>query len=158
LLGSYGYRERKGFVRHFGLGEGIVGQCALERAPITLSDVPPDYIHIRSGLGAAAPRYIHVAPMILPDGDIPAVIELAALTAFGAKETQLLNELLPLIALNLEILERNQRTRELLGNSQIQQQIMAKQTEELRTAEAALVAQRNELLSNAEAAASHAGR
>ena len=158
LLGSYGYRERKGFVRHFGLGEGIVGQCALERTPITLSEVPPDYIHIRSGLGGTAPRYIHVAPMILPDGEIPAVIELATLTAFGAKETQLLNELLPLIALNLEILERNQRTRELLESSQIQEQIMAKQTEELRSAEVALMAQKNDLLSTAEAAASLAGR
>jgi NO-binding membrane sensor protein with MHYT domain len=158
LLGSYGYRERKGFVRHFALGEGIVGQCVLERAPITLSEVPPDYIYIRSGLGTGAPRYVHAAPMILPGGEIPAVIELATLTVFGSRESQLLTELLPMIALNLEILERNQRTRVLLEDSRIQQQLMARQTEELRAVEVALMAQKNDLLSSAVVDVSLAGR
>ena len=53
MLSSYAYRERKSLSNQFRLGEGLVGQCALERERILLTDVPPDYIRISSGLGEA---------------------------------------------------------------------------------------------------------
>src|SRR5262249_35176924 len=55
LLASYAYKERKAVGNRFKLGEGLVGQCALEKEKILLSNVPPDYIEISSGLGAAPP-------------------------------------------------------------------------------------------------------
>ena len=55
LTSSYAYRERKNVANSFRLGEGIVGQCAQERKTILLTNVPPDYIQISSGLGEAAP-------------------------------------------------------------------------------------------------------
>ncbi len=44
LLNSYAYRERKHLASRFGLGEGLVGQCALEKERILLTEVPSDYI------------------------------------------------------------------------------------------------------------------
>src|ERR1700738_4455884 len=53
LVSTYAYRERKALAQEFRLGEALVGQCAYEKNRILLTDVPGDYAHISSGLGAA---------------------------------------------------------------------------------------------------------
>ena len=63
LLASYAYRDRKSVSNEFRLGEGLVGQAALEKERILLTEVPPDYVQISSGLGEAAPRNIVVLPV-----------------------------------------------------------------------------------------------
>ncbi|MEW6164244.1 MAG: response regulator [Pseudomonadota bacterium] len=146
LLGSHGFRARKELSRQFRAGEGIVGQCVLERTPILLSDIPPDYIHVASGLGEAPPRFLLAAPVMLPDGNIPAVIEVASFAPFGARAMALLDEVLPLVALNIDIFERNQKTRQLLDESRRQQIELAAQAEELRASEEELLEQKEELL------------
>ncbi len=45
-------------------GEGLVGQCALEKERFVLTDVPDDYIKISSGLGEATPLNIVVLPVL----------------------------------------------------------------------------------------------
>ena len=67
----------------FRLGEGLVGQCALEKERILLTEVPADYVQISSGLGEATPLNIIVLP-ILFEGSVRAVIELASFAAFSA--------------------------------------------------------------------------
>src|SRR5437868_4627251 len=51
LLASYAYRDRNGVNSRFKLGEGLVGQAALEKERILLTNVPSDYVRISSGLG-----------------------------------------------------------------------------------------------------------
>src|SRR5207244_3975636 len=51
LIASYAYRARKHVANRFTIGEGLVGQAALEKQPILLQNVPDDYIQITSGLG-----------------------------------------------------------------------------------------------------------
>lgn len=109
LIGSHGYKWRKDFKPQFRLGEGIVGQCAVERAPIMLSDLPVDYMHIASGLGQAAPRYVLAAPVISPDGEIVAVLELGFLGNPSPRERALLDEVLLRIGVSLSMLENKQR-------------------------------------------------
>jgi signal transduction histidine kinase/DNA-binding response OmpR family regulator/HPt (histidine-containing phosphotransfer) domain-containing protein/HAMP domain-containing protein len=147
LVGSYSYRDRKGLSQRFAVGEGVVGQCVLERSPIILSDIPDDYIRIVSGLGDAIPRYIQAIPIIQSSGNVPAVIEIATLGGFGQREQMLLDEVLPLVALNIEIFERNLRTRELLEESKAQQAELAASAEQMRASEAELLEQKHELLS-----------
>ena len=79
---GYGFKERKHLARRFRLGEGLVGQCALEKERILLTDVPADYVQISSGLGEAPPLNIIVLP-ILFEGSVRAVIELASFAAFS---------------------------------------------------------------------------
>src|SRR5690606_8018469 len=67
LLSGYGYRERKGLANQFVVGEGLVGQCALERDRILITDVPSDYIKINSGLGEAPPVAISVLPVLFEE-------------------------------------------------------------------------------------------
>src|SRR3981081_2688491 len=73
---GYAYKPRKNVPTEFRLGEGLVGQAALEKRPLLLNDVPADYVRISSGLGEAKPLNIVVLPVLF-EGDIRAVIELA---------------------------------------------------------------------------------
>jgi two-component system, sensor histidine kinase and response regulator len=94
-------------------GEGLAGQCAQERKPITLTHLPPGYLRIASGLGSAAPAQAAAFPLISAEA-LLGVIECASFRAFSPQEQALLGELLPVAAMNLEILQRNLRTQELL--------------------------------------------
>src|SRR5207245_2377437 len=58
LLASYAHRGQGALGSTAGLGEGLVGQCALEKQKILLANVPPDYIRISSGLGNSPPQNI----------------------------------------------------------------------------------------------------
>ncbi len=137
LLGAYGYKQRKSLSNSFALGEALVGQCALERKPILLSDVPDDYVRIGSGLGAAAPRRIIAAPMCFKD-TLLGVVEIASFQEFTEFQQSLLDELLPVAALVLENLDRSLKTQALLGETQ-------RQATALRQSEEALTAQQDEL-------------
>ena len=69
LLASYGYQERKHLANRFHAGEGLVGQCMLEKQRILLTEVPDDYIKVSSGLGEATPRNIVVLPVLF-EGEV----------------------------------------------------------------------------------------
>ena len=146
LVGSYGYRQRKGLATEFRLGEGLVGQCAREKQAIEIHEIPPDYIRISSGLGEAVPRAVMAAPVLAGDGRVLAVVELATLQPFDARGRELVDNLLEPLAMNLEIFDRNQRTRQLLDQTQHQAAELGVQTEELRASQEEMLEQKNELL------------
>src|SRR5437773_984961 len=117
LLASYAH-ERPGTVAdEFYLGEGLVGQCALEKQKIHLSNVPGDYIRISSGLGHSAPVNIIVLP-ILFEGQVKAVLELASFDPFNAAGQALLDQLTESIGIVINTIEANMRTEDLLTQSQ----------------------------------------
>ena len=82
LLSTYAYRERKHLANQFHLGEGLVGQCALEKERILLTEVPDNYIKISSGLGEATPLNAVVLPVLF-EGQVTAVVELASFRRFS---------------------------------------------------------------------------
>ncbi len=88
-MASYGYRPRKGVPSVFPLGEGLVGQAALERTPILLKDVPGDYIRISSGLGEAPPLNIVILPVLFEE-QVLGVVELASFNPFSPVQMQFL--------------------------------------------------------------------
>jgi PAS domain S-box-containing protein len=105
----------------FGLGEGLVGQCARDRAAVSLSSLPPGYLRIASGLGAAMPERVLASPLLSKD-TLLGVVEVATFGPFDSRQQALLDEVMPLVAMSLEILQRNLRTQELLEQTQAQQQ------------------------------------
>ena len=143
LLGSYGYRQRRHLGTSYRLGEGLVGQCARERKTIILESVPDDYTRIHSGTGEAAPSTVIVLPVLSQDR-LLGVMEFASFGRFAEQHQQLLEELLPVIALSLENLSRAIRTQQLLEETQAQ-------SEELQASEEALRAQQEELRASNEA-------
>src|SRR5204862_8180638 len=90
-------------------GEGLVGKCAREGVEIALTDLPPDYLAISSGLGKAPPRQVTAWPLTF-QGALLAVLEVGSFRALQPTERALLDESLPMVATSLAILERNLNT------------------------------------------------
>nr|WP_225737549.1 response regulator [Dyella acidiphila] len=102
----------------FQLGEGEVGRCAAERKPISL--LPP------------ASSHPHTLLPVIRGERLFGVIELVAELPFDANQRVLLDELTPMLAINLEILERAAYTRHLLDESRRQAELTAHQAERLQ--------------------------
>ncbi|MBD2037291.1 response regulator [Leptolyngbya sp. FACHB-321] len=158
LLSSYAYQERKHLANQFRLGEGLVGQCALEKQRILLTDVPGDYIQIASGLGAAPPLNIVVLPLLFEQA-VTGVLELASLQRFSPIQLRLLDEISESVGVVLNTIAADLRTSELLHESQmlteeLQQQqdeiqetnrLLEEQAETLQVSEAQLKEQQEEM-------------
>jgi signal transduction histidine kinase/CheY-like chemotaxis protein/HAMP domain-containing protein len=143
-IAAYGLSAAATTAATFSLGEGLVGQCARDRMPVVLEHLPPDYLRIESGLGGGVPARVIAAPL-LSRGKLLAVLEIATFRSFNSQEEALLGELLPVVAMSLEILQRNLRTQELLSQTQDQASQLAEQRDALTESQRHLLAQQEEL-------------
>ncbi|RPI22074.1 MAG: response regulator, partial [Acidobacteria bacterium] len=148
LLASYAAEGLNGQRQEVQLGEGLIGQCALEKRRVLLT-VPPDYISIRSGLGQSAPRNLLVLPVVF-EGEVKGVIELASFESFSAAHETFLEQLMESIGIVLNTIAANMRTEHLLQQSQTlatelqsRQEELQKTNEELQE-KARLLAHQNE--------------
>ena len=117
LVSSYAYRRRKHLANRFALGDGLVGQCALEKKTILVTDVPDDYIEIGSGLGESRPRNISLLPVLF-EGQLKAVIELASFQQFTSIHLTFLEQLSQSIGVVFNMIGASMRTEELLQELQ----------------------------------------
>jgi PAS domain S-box-containing protein len=114
LLSSYARTGRP--IETVSLGEGLVGQCALERKSILLQDVPPEFVGVSSTLGEA-PRVSIVVFPVLFEGETKAVIELATAYRFTDVNLALLDQLTASIGAIFNTIEATMRTERLLQES-----------------------------------------
>jgi signal transduction histidine kinase/DNA-binding response OmpR family regulator/HAMP domain-containing protein len=149
LAASYGFSQGPGIPARFDLGEGLVGQAAVEKKPITVHDPPPGYVRIVSGLGESAPRSIVLVPVLFEDS-VLGVIELASFAAFAEVQTTFLEQLAETMGIVINAIVANMRTEELLEQSQsLTQELQSRQRELQQTNaeladKAALLAEQNE--------------
>ena len=149
LLASFGYTRRKQVANRFRPGDGIVGQAALEKKPILITDPPEDYVQIASGLGKATPTNIIVIPVLFEE-QVLAVIELASFTPFTEVILQFLDQLTETIGVVLSTIIANVRTEQLLQQSQSQSQELQEQSQALQSQQEELQATNEELQEKAE--------
>jgi CheY-like chemotaxis protein/signal transduction histidine kinase/HAMP domain-containing protein len=116
-LAGYADRPEPGEPRSFRVGEGLVGQCAMERKRILLTDIPPDSVRIGAGLLTARPQTVIVLPVLF-ENEVKAVIELGSLTRFTASHLAFLEQLTGSIGIVLNTIEATMRTEGLLRQSQ----------------------------------------
>ncbi|TAN42537.1 MAG: response regulator [Nitrospirae bacterium] len=131
LTATYAFTRRKNLSDRFRLGEGLIGQAALEKKMICLSNVPPDYLRIGSALGEAVPQNIVALPLLHND-QLVAAMELGAFKAFDDKELDFLNQAMEGIAIGLGVAYSRQRIDELLEQTQQQTEELRVQQEELQ--------------------------
>jgi signal transduction histidine kinase/CheY-like chemotaxis protein len=145
LMASYAYIYRKGSHHEFLLGEGLVGQAALEKKPILITKVPDDYyVHIQSGLGKALPNNVIVQPFMY-EGVLKGVIELAAFNPITDLQQKYLNQVMPNIGIAINTAESRYRVQSLLEQSRQQTEELQSQAEELQTQQEELTQTNEEL-------------
>ncbi len=134
---GYAYKPRRGASTEIALGEGLVGQCALEKKRIVVTSVPRDYVRIKSALGEGSPANLVVLPVLF-EGEVRAVIELASFEPFSPTHLDFLDQLAESIGIVLNTIEANSRTEDLLKQSQslatelqVQQDRLQRTNEEL---------------------------
>ncbi|HEY2882208.1 MAG TPA: response regulator, partial [Pirellulales bacterium] len=131
LLASYAFERPDDAGQRLALGQGLIGQCALEKQRIMLTNVPSDYIRISSGLGAATPASMIVLPIVF-EGQVKAVLELASFERFNPTHQAFLDQLTESIGIVLNTIEANMRTEDLLKQSQSLAHELQSRQEELQ--------------------------
>jgi signal transduction histidine kinase/CheY-like chemotaxis protein/HAMP domain-containing protein len=144
LFAAYAYNDELNIKKNFTLGEGLIGQCAVEKERIILNNVPSDYIKISSGLGSATPLNLIVLPVLF-ETEIKAVIELASFEVFSETHLDFLGQLTESIGIVLNTIETNSRTEHLLEQSQSLTDELRITNEELQDKAHLLVKQKEEV-------------
>lgn len=98
LLASYAYTQRKGMTNDFQIGEGLIGQAALEKQPIIITEIPEDYINIQSGIGEATPRQLLVMPFLY-ENVVKGVIEIGSFHEITEVQLEWLEQVMPNIGI-----------------------------------------------------------
>lgn len=144
LLASYGIMDNKQHPDKFELGEGLIGQAAIEKTPIILTDVPSDYIRVKTGLGEGTPLYLTILP-ILFEGEVKAILELASFKALTTDQNTLMKEISDNFGIILESVYGRIRLAQLLEESQMLTEEVQAQSEELQAQQEELRATNEEL-------------
>ena len=98
-------------------GEGLVGQCAMDKRQRLISDIPNDAIPINSALLRVVPKNLVVLPVLF-ENQVKAVIELASVSAFTNSQMTFLEQLTDSIGIVLNSIEATMQTEGLLKQSQ----------------------------------------
>src|SRR5678816_4308187 len=111
------------------LGEGLVGQCAIDKERILLTNVPSAAFRVASGLSENAAMDVMVLPVVFED-EVRGVLELASLQRFNPVHEAFLAQLTESIGIVINTIEANSRTEDLLTQSQsLAEELQSRQQE-----------------------------
>lgn len=130
-LAAYAYNSQDRTAESFRLGEGLVGQCAVEKRMIQLTEVPNNYIKITSGIGNSSPASILIIPIIYEE-EVLSVIELASFEKFTPLHFMLLQDLMSSVGMAIKSILRHMQIKTLLQESQTLTAELQSQSEELQ--------------------------
>ena len=143
LAGSLGVTDPTSLPTAFAPGEGLLGQCTQQVRPLNVDhDMPPTWSGPASLPGFDAGSLLMVPVTAVGKTQVLAVLVLGHTGKLDPRHRILLDELLPLVALNLDIFERNRVTQNLMAQTQ-------DQARDLQQSKAALQVQQQELISKA---------
>lgn len=125
-------------MQKFKIGEGLVGQVALEMKPLVLQELPENYIKVVSGTGEATPGALLIQPVVFEDR-LKAVVELGYAKEISEEKRAFINEVVKSIGVAINTVESRVRLRDLFEKTQQQAEELESHHEELRTTNEELV-------------------
>lgn len=131
LYGSYAYNRGEDLPNEINIGEGLVGQSALEKQIIIIKNVPQDYMKIASGIGEAVPKNILIAPCMYYD-EVECIIELGSFNEFTDVQLKFIQQVSENIAISIKSTKAQTKMKELLEKTLVQAEELQVQQEELR--------------------------
>jgi len=131
LLTAYAYERRKFMKRRISFGEGITGQCAIEKQPIYMTKLPPGHFDITTGLGKSSPSNVLIVPMLV-NQEFLGVVELAAFIEIEPYQREFAEKIAETVASTIAAVRINIRTARLLEESKMQAEELASKEEEMR--------------------------
>jgi len=131
MAGGYGIGKNGRSAPVLELGEGLVGQTAVDKKTVVVTDLPEDYMKVQSGLGDALPRNILLAPFLIED-EVKGVIELGSIVQFTERKVGFLVETGKSIALAFHVAQSGNELRKLLEESHHHAEALQASEEELR--------------------------
>jgi CheY-like chemotaxis protein/signal transduction histidine kinase len=117
LLSAYADDSSNGHSHRLRIGEGLAGQCAIEKRSMLITQVPDHAVPIHTALFKTPPQNVIVLPVLFEDS-AKAVIELASLSNFTASHLAFLEQLTASIGIVLNSIEATMQTEALLQQSQ----------------------------------------
>ncbi|MBL0727776.1 HAMP domain-containing protein [Piscinibacter sp. HJYY11] len=132
LFGSYASGGQDSHGKEVELGQGLVGQCAIEKRKILLTNVPSQAFRIATGLSEAAAMDVLVLPIVF-EGEVRGVLELASLERFNPAHQAFLDQLTESIGIVINTISANMRTEDLLKQSQSLAEELQSRQQELQT-------------------------
>ncbi len=136
LFASYASGGQPSHGKLIELGQGLVGQCAIEKRKLLLANVTSGSFRIATGLSEAAALDVLVLPVVF-EGELRGVLELASLERFNPAHQAFLDQLTESIGIVINTIAANMRTEDLLMQSQsLAQELQSRQQELQQTNEA----------------------
>ncbi|HEY9008942.1 GAF domain-containing protein [Ohtaekwangia sp.] len=131
LRACYAYSRKRHLQKRVDIGQGILGQVFLEKETAVFTDIPPDYIHITSGLGEATPRYLLLVPLKYND-EVLGVLEIASFRELKTYQIHLVEKIMENLA-SVSVNMRNARmVDQLLQEAEVRANTLQESEENLK--------------------------
>ncbi|PHR26361.1 MAG: hypothetical protein COA36_12280 [Desulfotalea sp.] len=149
LASSYALIERNHFARSFSLGEGVIGQVALEKKAISLKNISVTDACTVTGTLAEPPIGIYVVP-VLYNMRLLAVMEVASLEPINDVKKHFIDEATDAIASILNNALQRQKIKTLFAEAMDTNDAIQSKSFEISTKNAALKSINKELMAQAQ--------
>lgn len=149
LLSSVGVADRSQLPEKIKLGETILGKAALEKKCTLLTDLPDDYLSIRTSLGTSKPQWVLIIPLNY-EKEVEGIIEIASLNPLPEATLLLADNISENVGAAIYAIKSRIRLQELLEETQAQTEELQVQQAELENLNVELEAQANKLQASEE--------
>lgn len=131
MTACYAYNRNIYFKQKISAGEGLVGQCYLEKKSIFLTNIPPSYPTIKSGLGEMTASNLLIIPL-LANQNVLGILELAFVEKLEDYQHNFLKKVAEDLAITLIAVKTNEETKRLYEQTRITAEELQSSEEELR--------------------------